>query len=181
MYEKQPKRTEGTAFPGAGAKRGCPPTSCNNSLVPERPPPLALEQPLLPRCPSQRVWGSSLSFSMLPQGCCSENTDKMGTGAMKAKILSLYACSFFWVSLLVIKKKKKTFSHSVHLSNEEAHFKDIRQGVCFFACTPRVLSWSGLSTQRWAGARRGQVGVVLGTHLLLGFFPPGYLWDNCLC
>lgn len=44
---------------------------------------------------------------MLPQGCCSENTDKMGTGAMKAKILSLYACSFFWVSLLVIKKKKQ--------------------------------------------------------------------------
>lgn len=62
------------------------------------------------------------------------------------------------------------FSHSVHLSDEEAHVKSTRQDVRLL-CLHSICPVLGCSfPTKMNRSKKGQVGVILRTHLLLVFF-----------
>lgn len=113
---------------------------------------------------------------MLPQSCFSENTVRMGTGAIKAKLWC--SCLQFLMCFLII--IFLMLSHSIHLSNEEAHFKGTRQGVCLLCLHPMHPVLVSFPTERSRckkNAGRDLPGDPLGFVCLFVFsFPPGSLW-----
>lgn len=81
----------------------------------------------------------------MPQGF-SENAVKMGTGVIKAKILS--SCLQFLLGFLISNFYLKKCLATLSTSQMKKHISRAPESVAvFFACTPWILSWSGLSPQ----------------------------------